>query len=294
MTTAAPALRRLLPALDWKTLAPPIITGLAFLVLYWQPLRSLAYDWWTDPDAGHGLLLFPIALWLGWRRGLVSGTRGQPVLGLALLVASVVLRYLSGLAAELFTMRASMLGAAVALIIFAYGLRQVIHWWLPLALIALSVPIPDVLINSLALPLQLRASRLGAWMLQTRHVPVELAGNVIHLPNRDLFVTEACSGLRSLTALLSLGLLIGGLWLRSPWSRVFLIVVAVPVAMALNGVRIFLTGFFVYFVNPKLAEGFLHLTEGWVIFLVAFAILGGMAAIVMRIEAARLRTPATP
>jgi EpsI family protein len=32
-----------------------------------------------------------------------------------------------------------------------------------------------------------------------RHVPVRLAGNVIQLPGRTLFVTEACSGLRSLT-----------------------------------------------------------------------------------------------
>lgn len=291
MTTAVSALRRL-PALDWKTLAPPIVTGLAFLVLYWQPLRTLAIDWWSDPDAGHGLLLFPIALWLAWKRGLVSDARGQPVLGLAILVAAVLLRYVSGLAAELFTMRASLLAGAAGLIVFAWGMRQLLHWWLPAALIALSVPIPDVLINSMALPLQLRASRLGAWMLEARHVPVQLAGNVIHLPNRDLFVTEACSGLRSLTALLSLGLLIGGLWLRSTWSRIFLVAAAIPVAMALNGLRIFVTGFAVYFIDPRLADGFLHLTEGWVIFVVAFAILGAVAWTLVRIEASRMPPPA--
>jgi hypothetical protein len=49
------------------------------------------------------------------------------------------------------------------------------------------------------------------------------------------------------------------------------------VAIMLNGVRVFLTGFLVYFVDPKLGEGFMHLTEGWLIFLVAFMILGGFA-----------------
>lgn len=291
MTTAVAALRRL-PAADWKTLAPPILTGLAFLVLYWQPIRTLAYDWWTDPDAGHGLLLFPLSLWLAWRRGLAKGARGQPILGLGLLAAAILVRYLSGLAAEVFTMRLSLLGGAAALIVFAFGLRQLLHWWLPVVLIGLSIPIPDVLINSIALPLQLRASQWGAWLLEARHVPVMVAGNVIHLPGRDLFVTEACSGLRSLTALLSLGLLIGGLWLATPWARTVLVLATIPVAMALNALRIFLTGFFVFFVDPKLGEGFMHYSEGWVIFVVAFALLGGCAWLLLRIEARRGRAAA--
>ena len=282
--TAAAALRRL-PAVDWKTLAPPILTGLAFLVLYWQPLTTLAGDWWNDPDAGHGLLLVPLSLWLAWRRGLVANPRRQPLLGLTVLAGAVLLRYLSGLAAEVFTMRVSMLAAAMALIIFAFGVRQLIHWWLPLILIAFSIPIPDVLTNTVALPLQLRASKWGAWLLDSRHVPVQVAGNVIHLPGRDLFVTEACSGLRSLTALLSLGVLTGGLWLRSPWWRLVLVVAAIPVAMVLNGFRVFVTGYLVYFISPKLGEGFMHLSEGWLIFVVAFGILGAFAWVMTRIEA---------
>lgn len=125
---------------------------------------------------------------------------------------------------------------------------------------------------------------MGARLLELRQVPVVLAGNVIHLPGRSLFVTEACSGLRSLTALLALGVLIGGLWLASTWGRVLLVVAAVPVALVLNGLRVFLTGFLVYFVSPQLGDGFLHLTEGWVIFVIAFVILGGVAWLVSRGE----------
>jgi len=43
----------------------------------------------------------------------------------------VVLRYVSGLAAELFTMRISLLGAAIGLVLYLYGVRQIIRWWLP-------------------------------------------------------------------------------------------------------------------------------------------------------------------
>ncbi|MBA2671483.1 MAG: archaeosortase/exosortase family protein, partial [Gemmatimonadetes bacterium] len=57
-----------------------------------------------------------------------------------------------------------------------------------------------------------------------------------------------------------------------------------PVAMVLNGIRVFLTGFLVYFVDPSLGEGFMHLTEGWIIFVIAFAILGAMAWLMTRVE----------
>ena len=277
---------------QWKAPAPVVVAGLAFLLCFWRPMVTLGQDWWSDPDAGHGLLLFPVSLFLAWRRGLVAEPRPQRALGLVLLVGAVLLRYLSGLAAELFTMRMSLIGAAMGLVVYLYGVRQLVRWWLPTLLIILSVPLPAVVLGSLALPLQLKASQWGAALLELRHVPVRLAGNVIQLPGRSLFVTEACSGLRSLTALLALGLLVGGLWLRTPWSRVLLVLLAVPVAMVLNALRVFLTGFFVFYVDPRLAEGVMHYTEGGVIFGVAFAILGTLAWALLALE--RLMQPRRP
>ena len=269
---------------DWKRFLPLAATGAAFAVLYWSPMMTLGRDWWNDPDAGHGLLLAPLAVYLAWKRGIRDGARGQPAVGIAILVAAVLLRYVSGLAAELFTMRTSMLAAVFGLVVFHLGFRQLLHWWLPASLLALSVPLPAVVLGSIANPLQFRASQMGAGLLEWRHVPVQLSGNVIRIPGRSLFVTEACSGLRSLASLISLGLLIGGLWLRHPVSRVLLIAAAIPVAMFLNGIRVFLTGFLVFYVDPKLGEGFMHVTEGWIIFVVAFAILGGIAALLNHAE----------
>jgi exosortase len=273
VTASAVALRRL-TNLGWRDAAPVIGAAIAFGVLFYQPIVTLGRDWWNDPEAGHGLLLGPLAVFLAWRKGVAADARRQPGLGLAILIAAVLLRYLSGLAAELFTMRASLLGAAIGLVVFLGGFRQLLHWWLPTALLALSIPLPAVVLGSLALPLQLKASQLGAAMLELRHVPVQVTGNVLHLPGQSLFVTEACSGLRSLTALLALGVLIGGLWLRSVPGRALIVLAAIPVAMFLNGVRIFLTGFFSYFVSPALAEGIMHYSEGWAMFVVAFGILG--------------------
>lgn len=263
---------------------PAALAALAASILFARPATLLARDWWNDADAGHGLLLAPLAVWLAWQRGLAPDRRPHVAGGTVLLLGAVALRSLGGLAAELFTMRFSMVLALAGLTVFVWGFGQLRRWWLPATLLALSIPIPALVTNALALPLQFQASRMGATLLEWRDVPVRLAGNVIQLPGRQLFVTEACSGLRSLTALLSLGVLVGGLWLRSVPGRAVLIALAIPVAIAVNAVRVFMTGFLVYFVDPQLGEGFMHLTEGWLLFLVAFLILGAAAWVAASIE----------
>jgi exosortase len=301
MTTAILSVRRAVETavasghgFDWRSNVPQLTAGLAFMVLFFDTLTTMASNWWTEPDAGHGLLLAPLALYLAWKKGLVAEPRPMKALGIAMLSLAVVMRYVGGLAAELFTMRSGMFLAVLGLIVFYFGVRQLVHWWLPLTLFLLSIPLPVVVLSTLAFPLQLKASQMGAALMEWRHIPVFLNGNVIHLPGRTLFVTEACSGLRSLASLIALGVLIGGLWLRSPISRVVLVLLSLPVAMFLNGIRVFLTGFLVFFVDPRLGEGFMHLTEGWILFVVAFGILGGFAWVLTHIENFRPRRRPRP
>jgi exosortase len=256
---------------------PAILTAVMFVILFAQPFIGLASDWWNSPEAGHGLLLAPVSIWLAWKAGIRADARGNAAFGIAVLVFAVLVRCAAGLAAELFTMRASIIIALVGLTIYRYGFRQVLHWWLPFLLAGLAIPLPELVTQALALPLQFKASQMGAALLEMRHIPVLLSGNIIRLPGHELFVTEACSGLRSLTALISLAVLMGALVLRSPISRILLLALAIPIAIVINGVRVFLTGFLVYFVDPALGQGFMHITEGWLLFLVSLSSLGVVA-----------------
>lgn len=276
----SPAIRRV----KVDQIIPFGLMAVVFAFLFYKPALMLARDWWNDPEAGHGLLLAPAAVWLAWKKGLIAERGPAVVLGLVILIGAVLLRLASELAAELFTMRISMMIALGGLVVYYLGLRQALAWWLPFMLLALSVPLPELIRSTLAMPLQFQASELGAGLLEWRNVPVRLAGNVIQLPGHRLFVTEACSGLRSLTALLSLALLMGGIWLKAPALRVALILLAIPIAVLINGVRVFLTGFLVYFVDPKLGEGFMHITEGWLLFVVSFALVGVVAFVAVQFE----------
>ena len=259
---------------------PPVVTLLTaalFAVVFARPARVLAWEWWNNPEAGHGLLLAPLAVWFAWKSGIDPAARPNRALGLTIMVAGIFFRWVSDLAAELFIMRGSMLMTLVGILVWYFGVRQALRWWLPITLLALSIPLPELILSRIALPLQFIASNIGAALLSWREIPVLLTGNVIRIPGHELFVAEACSGLRSLTALISLGVLLGAITLNHATSRVLLVASAIPVAIMLNGVRVFLTGFLVFFVDPKLGEGFMHLTEGWLIFLVAFFLLGVIA-----------------
>ena len=258
-------------------------TSVAFVALFGAPIVSLARDWWTMPEAGHGLLMAPLSAWFAWRRRCAVRIPNV-ALGGAILVSAVLVRVLSDVAAEQYTMRLSMVLALVGLTVFFLGVRQLVAWWLPITLLTLSVPLPEIIVAGLALPLQFQASELGAAILRARHVPVELMGNVLRLPGHELFVTEACSGLRSLTALLSLGVLVGATSLSHPVSRVLLIAAAIPIAVVVNGVRVFVTGFAVHFISPAAGTGILHATEGWLLFIVAFVGLLGVAGVAMLVE----------
>ena len=266
-----------------------VLAAISFAVLFARPASLLVRDWVTDPDASHGLLLVPIAIWLAWRSGIRENARPNHILGASMLVLAVLVRYASGLAAELFTMRLSMVLAAGGLTVYYAGARQLVRWWLSFALVVLSVPLPAIVLNAIALPLQFKASQIGTSLLEWRRVPVMLTGNVIRIPGHELFVAAACSGLRSLTALVSLGLLLGQLMLAHPISRLIVLAVSIPVAILINGVRVFLTAFLIYFVSPSFGEGFMHVTEGWLLFLVALAALAAITWAALRTEQLLLR-----
>ncbi len=262
---------------------PAAATAVAFVALFYDTFRDLVLQWWSNPDAGHGLLLGPVCLWLAYRIG-IADTAGNRRLGSTVLVAAVLIRLAGTLAGEYFTMRLSLIVALVGIVISWRGLPQVRRWWLPFLVATLAIPLPAVLLNTLAIPLQLMASKIGAWLIDWRAIPYRLSGNVIDIPGHRLFVAEACSGLRSLTALLSLGVLIGGTFLGKTWSRLTLVALTIPIAVLLNGARVFLTAFLIYFVDPSLGQGFMHLSEGWLIFVVAFAAVAAVGVLLKNLE----------
>lgn len=261
------------------------VTVVAFALCFAPGFIDLVQSWIEIPDASHGLLVAPMAAWLAWQRRLpVTSLRPSPWMASLILIIAVAF-YLFGRAGGVATIpRVAFMLGLVGLTIWYGGWRQLFAWWLPFLLLALTIPLPETIILAVTLPLQGMAAEMGAQLLAWRNIPVELSGNIIRLPGHLLFVSEACSGLRSLTALISLAILSGAIFLKHPITRILILLVAVGLAIVINGVRVFLTGFLVYFIDPALGEGFMHLTEGYLLFLFSLTVLGVLTWIGMRVE----------
>jgi exosortase len=177
------------------------------------------------------------------------------------------------LGAEFFLTRESLVIIIAGIILTYWGWERLWKLAFPLVLLATMVPIPTIVYNKLAAPLQLFSSWVASGTLESIGIPVFRDGNVMNLPDDlSLGVAEACSGLRSLSSLTVLALVVGYFVLSSVWGKAFLFLLAIPAAIAINVVRVTATALMAR-EDPRLAEGFFHSFSGWIVFVIGFGLL---------------------
>jgi exosortase len=247
----------------------------AILVVYFPILTSLVRQWASDDNYSHGFIVAPFAIYFAWqKRQPLAAAPLAPHWGGVLVVAASLVVLLAGLfGAELFLTRLSLIGVLAGTILFVFGTRHLRLLAFPIAFLVLMVPLPSVIFNQVAFPLQLFASSVGETVLSLCGVPVLREGNILMLPTTTLEVAQACSGIRSLVSLLTLAILLGKFTEPVMWRRVALAVCAVPVAIAANAARVAGTGLLADWIGPQAAQGFFHEFSGWVMFVIAFSLL---------------------
>lgn len=264
----------------------------ALVALYASVLRGLVSDWLHDPNYTHGLLAVPAAAWLLWRRreALRSVERRPSYAGAVIVAASLAL-FLAGQAAvEFFVTRLSLLGVLAGVIVQLAGWQQLRLCLFPLCLIGLAIPLPALVFNQIAFPLQLLASRCGELALEIARVPVVREGNVIRLDRATLEVAEACSGVRSLMSLGTFALVSGSFGRQTPLARGLVLASVVPIVLVANGLRVAGAGVLAHRYGGEMAEGFLHTFSGWLFFGAAVLLLFGAE----RLVSAWTRSARTP
>jgi exosortase len=243
--------------------------------LYSSILFHLVKQWAGDPNFAHGFFVPIFSLFVLWqdRSKLTRLPRKPSSWGLLILLVGLCVMIVGVLGAELFLSRVSLLLVIAGLVIFFFGwgfFRAILFPW---AFLILMVPIPQIVLGQVTLPLQLLASKFAAATLPLFNVPVLRQGNVIVLAAMKLEVAEACSGIRSLLSLITLAIIYGYLMETRIWIRVVLVIASVPIAIFANSLRIVGTGLLVQFWDPDKAEGFFHTFQGWLIFVVSLGLL---------------------
>src|SRR5580700_9494378 len=248
--------------------------GALLLASYAPVLLRLVRQWDSDPDMGHGFFVPLVAGYIVWqkRAELLALKPAPNWWGLAVVLYGGLQLWIATLGAELFLARTAFVISVIGIVLLLGGTAYVRLLAFPLFLLFFMIPIPTVVYNSLTFPLQLLASRVATRALDLMQIPVLRDGNVLELAQQKLSVVAACSDIRSLLSLTFLSLVYGYFCERKVWMRVVLFLSTIPIAIVANASRVTLTGVLTEY-KPELAEGFFHTASGWVIFMVALAIL---------------------
>jgi exosortase len=269
MPTKSDVLPTRAAALSGQRYSAAVLAAIVVAVSYTYSNVALALiaQWADDQNYSHGFLIPPLAALFAWkRRAALAALRPEPTSwGLVVVAGSLVLLAAGVAAAELFVARASFVGLVAGSILFLYGRAHLRVLAFPIGFLLLMIPPPEIIFSQIALPLQLFASRVGELALRTSGVPVLRDGNVLELVGMRLEVAEACSGIRSIVALLAFALVIGEL-ACSTAHRWMLAASTIPIAIVANAGRVAVTGLAAHQWGPAAAEGLLHATSGMVVF----------------------------
>lgn len=279
-----------------QTIGAAAIVFAAVLLVYWSVLAGLIAAWSTDDNYSHGFFIVPLAVYFAWeRRQKIASTPIRPsALGLVVVAGSLFLLVAGLLGAELFLSRVSILGTLAGAVLFLYGWPMLRVLSFPLAFMLLMVPLPAIIFNKIAFPLQLLASHVGEKTISAMDIPILREGNVLILANATLEVAEACSGIRSLVSLFTLGIVFGYFVDRRPWVRATIALSAIPVAIMANGLRVASAGVAAHYMGKAGVEGLFHEFSGWVVFVLAFVMMFALQRLLHRIAPPRpVSKPAT-
>ncbi len=285
---AAPSPAARLQKWAWPLLTLGLTAWVFYPILVYDAdpeLMSLAEIWGSDDNYSHGFLIAPLALYFVWDRRHVF--RSLPVerswWGLLFILLALLLYLVGMLGGVNFLPRLSAVPLLLGGILWIGGRAWAWQLAFPVLFLLLAIPPPRFVFIQIAFPLQVFASEVAEQVLFWVSVPIVREGNVIHLPHTQLEVAEACSGLRSLQALVTVGVVFAYFFGRGWLQRILIVGASLPIAILVNAFRVTGTGYLAYHYGLAVATGYYHTFEGFAMFALAFALLAALGFAVIRL-----------
>ena len=145
----------------------------------------------------------------------------------------------------------------------------------PLFFLIFMCPIPDAIIDIVALPLKSMATTLSLYIIDILNIPYIREGFRIHFADTTFIVGTPCNGMRSLISFFALGFLfiyfIRTVW----WKKGLLLLIIPPLSILLNGIRIALLLFIAHRYGQEAVspESYLHDGSGLLVFVIGLGIM---------------------
>ena len=263
------------------------IYALLLTGIYYSTYDYLIRHDWSREDYSASILIPIIFLYLIWeKRNALFDMKSCPSwAGISIIIAGLVCFWLGELGGEYFSLYFSSWLILVGIFWAHLGWQKLKTIVFPVALLLAMFPLPNFIHGKLSFKLKLLSSQLGVQMMQLVGMTAYREGNVIDLGFTQLQVVDACSGLRYLIPLIILGVLLAYFFLKEWWKRIVFVISTIPIAVLINGLRIFSVGFLYQFWGPMVAEGFFHDFSGWFIFMTSLLLLLGEMWVLKRLMA---------
>lgn len=246
-----------------------------FLIAFYPALHKLVTIWANSEEYSHAFLVMPVICYMVWQKRTPLNNLSQKLspLGLILITPSLALYYFALLTEVNTIIFLSMFLTIVGILVYLLGIQALKVLATPLILLLILIPIPEQLYTSLTFPLQLKVSEMSEIILRTSHIPMLRVGNIMQIPGMSFEVIEACSGLRSVVALVTLSILMGSFAVKTFTSKFILFSISIPLAIFVNVIRVVSMILLYHFFRMDLTEGAWHTTMGLLVFFIAIAIL---------------------
>jgi len=170
-----------------------------------------------------------------------------------------------------------------------FGIESFKRGAFPLLFLIFAIPVPSPIMDRAILVLQHASASTAFFVLKLTGMPIYRDGVIFTLPNIVIEVAPQCSGIRSGISLLILTLLAGHLLLRSYWKRGALLLVAIPILIFKNALRISMLSLLAVYVDPGILATRIHKEGGIPFFVVGLLLLYPVLSLFMKSEKSEKR-----
>ncbi|WP_027157032.1 VPLPA-CTERM-specific exosortase XrtD [Methylobacter luteus] len=248
---------------------------LLLLIAFAGGLEELVSRWEKQEEYSHSYILPFITLYFIWqRKNLIQQSAFSPSwMGFGIVLLALVVFLVGEISALYILIQYAFIAVLMGIALAIMGWPALKPVIVPILLLIFAIPLPYFLEASLSANLQLLSSKFGVSFIRWCQIPVYLEGNIIDLGSYKLQVVEACSGLRYLFPLMSLGFICAYMYNTVFWKRALVFLSTIPITLFMNSFRIAMIGVLVDNWGSSMAEGFLHDFEGWVVFMACLGVL---------------------
>jgi len=242
-----------------------------------QPLLDILHIGISDEEQSHIFLVPVIAAWLLWlRKSRFRWVRFQPSLvGPGLIAAGTAMSWWGFNSGTQIAWHAGVGVVFVGVVVSMTGMEPLRQFAPVFGVLVFALPVPGVVREALAIPLQSLATVVTQSTLELIGVASTRLGNVLMVNGQQIAVGEACNGMRMVFAFF---LIVYAFAFSVPLkmsSRLVLLAISPVVALLCNVIRLVPTSLIYGYGTAHSAEWF-HTWTGWLMIPIALAALVGL------------------